>query len=196
MGVLKIVDNWGENEESAAEQYTYRTLWKDNHYVCSCAEFPSYQTTGETREQATRAMVARVKTALRTLAKGKKEVPSPLGMKRHSGRFVVRLTPELHSNLSFEAEMRGLSMNRLVVMKLSGEQKTSPAAEALQKISRLHELAKAEVLFTPLCPQGASKVRPTHWLVQCSGFQRVLIAQSASELADALRNRGIEITAP
>jgi len=45
--------------------------------------------------------------------------PVPRGLRAYSGKFVVRLGPELHRGLSEAAERAGLSLNAYVIAKLS-----------------------------------------------------------------------------
>jgi predicted HicB family RNase H-like nuclease len=46
-------------------------------------------------------------------------VPEPLAVKKYSGRFMVRIPPDLHRRLALEAAESGVSLNRLVADKLS-----------------------------------------------------------------------------
>jgi predicted HicB family RNase H-like nuclease len=46
-------------------------------------------------------------------------IPEPLAAKKYSGRFMVRVPPELHRRLALEAAESGVSLNRLVSEKLS-----------------------------------------------------------------------------
>jgi predicted HicB family RNase H-like nuclease len=45
--------------------------------------------------------------------------PEPLSCRKFSGKFVVRIPPEIHRKLAMEAEEEGISLNRLVSAKLS-----------------------------------------------------------------------------
>jgi len=53
------------------------------------------------------------------LHKSGEQVPEPLSAKSFSGRFVVRVPPQLHRDLAIEAAESGVSLNRLVSHKLS-----------------------------------------------------------------------------
>jgi predicted HicB family RNase H-like nuclease len=46
-------------------------------------------------------------------------VPEPLAAKKYSGRFMVRVPPELHRRLALEAAEAGISLNRLASERLS-----------------------------------------------------------------------------
>jgi predicted HicB family RNase H-like nuclease len=103
------------------DHYTYRVTWseEDGEYVGLCAEFPSLSWLAselETALQGIRQVVADVVADLRANAE---PVPEPLAMKKYSGRFLVRVPPELHRRLALEAAESGVSLNRLAAEKLS-----------------------------------------------------------------------------
>jgi predicted HicB family RNase H-like nuclease len=63
-----------------------------------------------------RKVVAKVIEDLR--ANGE-TIPEPLASRRFSGKFMVRVPPEVHRHLAVEAAEAGVSLNRLVGAKLS-----------------------------------------------------------------------------
>jgi predicted HicB family RNase H-like nuclease len=46
-------------------------------------------------------------------------MPAPLSTRRYSGKFMVRVPPEVHRQLAIEAAEEDISLNRLVSSKLS-----------------------------------------------------------------------------
>ena len=48
------------------------------------------------------------------------EAPTPLSERSYSGTLVIRTSPQLHGRLAREAAEQRVSMNQLVVQKLSG----------------------------------------------------------------------------
>ena len=46
-------------------------------------------------------------------------VPEPIVCKRYSGKFMVRVPPEVHRNLAIHTAESGVSLNRLASAKLS-----------------------------------------------------------------------------
>jgi predicted HicB family RNase H-like nuclease len=46
-------------------------------------------------------------------------VPEPLSIRQYSGKFMLRIPPELHRRLAIEAAEDGISLNRLASNKLS-----------------------------------------------------------------------------
>ncbi|MBX2998501.1 MAG: type II toxin-antitoxin system HicB family antitoxin [Caldilineaceae bacterium] len=103
------------------EKYTYRVTWseEDQEHLGLCTEFPSLSWLADTPEEALagiRAIVAEVVTDLQTNGE---PVPEPLATKSYSGRFLVRIPPEVHRRLAIEATEAGISLNRLASAKLS-----------------------------------------------------------------------------
>jgi predicted HicB family RNase H-like nuclease len=47
------------------------------------------------------------------------KTPQPLAQKNFSGKFMVRVPPEIHRDLAIQAAESGISLNRLVSAKLS-----------------------------------------------------------------------------
>ncbi|MCH8308274.1 MAG: type II toxin-antitoxin system HicB family antitoxin [Proteobacteria bacterium] len=50
---------------------------------------------------------------------GKEPVPEPISTRPYSGKFVVRVPPEVHRMLAIQAAESGISINRLMSSKLS-----------------------------------------------------------------------------
>jgi predicted HicB family RNase H-like nuclease len=46
-------------------------------------------------------------------------IPEPIAEKNYSGKFQVRITPELHRRLAIEAAEENVSLNRYVSYKLA-----------------------------------------------------------------------------
>ena len=46
-------------------------------------------------------------------------VPDPLATRNYSGRFMVRIPPEVHRELAIKAAEEGVSLNRLVSARIS-----------------------------------------------------------------------------
>ena len=105
----------------ADDRYSYRVCWseEDSEHVGLCAEFPSLSWLAKSPESALlgiRKLVAEVVSEMRSSGE---KVPSPISGKRYSGRFVVRVPPDIHRRLATEAAEEGISLNRLVSSKLT-----------------------------------------------------------------------------
>jgi predicted HicB family RNase H-like nuclease len=104
------------------DRYTYRVTWseEDEEYVALCAEFPSLSWLAAEPEAALRGIrlvVAEVVADMRTAGE---TPPEPLAVRLYSGKFMVRIPPEVHRKLAIEAAEAGVSLNRLASAKLSG----------------------------------------------------------------------------
>jgi predicted HicB family RNase H-like nuclease len=47
-------------------------------------------------------------------------LPEPLALRHYSGKFMVRIPPDVHRKLAIEAAEAGVSLNRLAGAKLCG----------------------------------------------------------------------------
>ena len=103
------------------DRYTYRVTWSadDAEYVGLCAEFPSLSWLAATPEAALRGIRRVAAEVVADLAAQSEPVPEPLATRHYSGKFVVRVPPEIHRYLTIEAAEAGVSLNRLAGAKLS-----------------------------------------------------------------------------
>jgi predicted HicB family RNase H-like nuclease len=104
------------------DRYTYRVTWSedDNEYVGLCAEFPSLSWLAKKPEAALRGIRKLVQEAVRDMRKEDEAVPEPIACRRYSGKFIVRVPPQVHRKLAIQAAESGVSLNRLASSKLSG----------------------------------------------------------------------------
>jgi predicted HicB family RNase H-like nuclease len=103
------------------DRYTYRVTWSDddNEYVGLCAEFPSLSWLAGSPEAALKGMRKLVEDVLRDMQKEGEAIPEPIACKKYSGKFMVRVPPHVHRQLTIEAAESGISLNRLVSSKLN-----------------------------------------------------------------------------
>ncbi|MBN1507493.1 MAG: type II toxin-antitoxin system HicB family antitoxin [Sedimentisphaerales bacterium] len=109
------------NEQKALNEYTYRVTWsgEDNQCVGLCAEFPSLSWLDTTPEKALRGIRRVVAQVVKDMRSNGESVPEPISRRCYSGKFVVRVPPEVHRRLALEAAEEDISLNRLVSAKLS-----------------------------------------------------------------------------
>ena len=102
------------------DRYTYRVTWSedDTEYVGLCAEFPSLSWLASTPEAALKGIRRVVGEVVTDLDAHDEPVPEPLATRRYSGKFMVRVPPELHRDLALEAAESGVSLNRIASVKL------------------------------------------------------------------------------
>lgn len=103
------------------DRYTYRVTWseEDKEYVGLCAEFASLSWLAKSPESALRGIRKVVGEAVKDMLSSAEPVPEPLACRRYSGKFMVRIPPEIHRRLTIEAAESGVSLNRLTSAKLS-----------------------------------------------------------------------------
>lgn len=103
------------------DHYTYRVTWsqEDDQCVGLCAEFPSLSWLAPTPEKALRGIRKVVADVVNDMKINGESVPEALGARRYSGKFMVRVPPEVHRKLAIEAAEEDVSLNRLVSAKLS-----------------------------------------------------------------------------
>jgi predicted HicB family RNase H-like nuclease len=104
----------------AHDYYTYRVTWsaEDNEYVGLCSELPSLSWLSESQEQALHGIRKLVAEVVAEMQVNNEEVPEPLSTRSYSGKFMVRIPPDLHRQLTLEAAESGISINRLASDKL------------------------------------------------------------------------------
>lgn len=103
------------------DRYTYRVTWSedDSEYVGLCAELPSLSWLESSPEKALLGIRKLVKETVTDLKRCKEPVPEPISTRSYSGKFMVRIPPEVHRMLAIKAAESGVSINRLVSSKLS-----------------------------------------------------------------------------
>ncbi|MDM8544682.1 toxin-antitoxin system HicB family antitoxin [Desulfococcaceae bacterium HSG9] len=103
------------------DHYTYRVTWSanDEEYAGLCAEFPSLSWLAETPESALKGIRDVVADVIEDMKSNEEKIPEPIAVKNYSGKFMVRVLPEVHRTLAIKAAEAGVSLNRLASSKLS-----------------------------------------------------------------------------
>ena len=103
------------------DRYTYRVTWseEDREYAGLCAEFPSLSWLARTPEATLRGIRGLVAEVVADLQASGEPVPEALSSRPYSGKFVVRVPPEVHRKLTLEAAEAGVSLNRVVSARLA-----------------------------------------------------------------------------
>ena len=102
------------------DHYTYRITWseEDQEHVGLCVEFPSLSWLDENPEAALAGIRQVVADVVKDMKSNGEIPPEPLASKHFSGKFMVRIPPDLHRKLAMEAQEEGISLNRLASDKL------------------------------------------------------------------------------
>ncbi|MBI5374042.1 MAG: type II toxin-antitoxin system HicB family antitoxin [Candidatus Schekmanbacteria bacterium] len=103
------------------DKYTYRITWSedDNEYAGLCAEFHSLSWLAKTPEGALKGIRKLVEKVVKDMRNEGEDVPEPIASRHYSGKFMVRVPPQVHQKLAIQAAEAGVSLNRLTSTKLS-----------------------------------------------------------------------------
>mgnify|MGYP001027451097 CR=1 FL=1 len=103
------------------DKYTYRVMWseEDQEYVGLCSEFPSLSWLKASPEAALKGIRALAQSTVKDMMENGEQIPEPISARKFSGKFMVRIPPEVHRHLALEAAESGVSLNRLASAKLA-----------------------------------------------------------------------------
>jgi len=103
------------------DKYTYRVTWsgEDEEFVGLCAEFPKLSWLAASPEEALKGIRSVVKDCAEDMAKNDEALPVPIATRKYSGKFMVRVPPEVHRQLATQAAESGVSLNRIASAKLA-----------------------------------------------------------------------------
>lgn len=104
------------------KHYTYRVTWSpdDQEFIALCVEFPSLSFLAENHDKALKGIVKTVGEIVADLKTNGEHLPVPFADRKYSGKFQVRIPPELHRHLVIEAAEQDVSLNRHISAKLNG----------------------------------------------------------------------------
>ncbi|MFZ4486296.1 MAG: type II toxin-antitoxin system HicB family antitoxin [Candidatus Nanopelagicales bacterium] len=107
-------------ELPSADRYTYRLAWSatDQEFIATVVEFASLSWIADTREAALEGLTSVVEDVLQDMLAEGEEIPAPWDERTFSGKFNLRLGPDLHRKVALEAAERHESMNTYVMKQL------------------------------------------------------------------------------
>lgn len=105
-----------------AEHYTYRVRWsaEDAAYVGTVAELPSLSWASDQQDGAFAGIRSLVEDVIEDMTANGEAPPVAIADRTYSGKFMVRIPPELHRQLVLEAAEQHVSLNRLAASRLVG----------------------------------------------------------------------------
>jgi len=106
---------------SEADKYTYRVTWsdEDQEFVGQCAEFSKLSWLAPNLEAALKGIRAVVEDAVKDMINNNEDIPKPIATRQYSGKFMVRVPPDVHRQLATQAAESGVSLNRIASAKLA-----------------------------------------------------------------------------
>jgi len=107
-------------ELPSADRYTYRLAWSatDQEFIATVVEFASLSWIADTRGAALEGLTSVVEDVLQDMLAEGEEIPAPWDERTFSGKFNLRLGPDLHRKVALEAAERHESMNTYVMKQL------------------------------------------------------------------------------
>ncbi|NRA89547.1 MAG: toxin-antitoxin system HicB family antitoxin [Simkaniaceae bacterium] len=100
--------------------YTYRVSWspEDEEYVAQCAEFQSLSFLADTQEEALKGITDLVHDVIKDMTDNNESIPAPFSERKYTGKFQLRIPPELHRDLVIKSAEENVSLNRYISSKL------------------------------------------------------------------------------
>ena len=107
--------------KEAAKRYVKVVEWseEDGVFIGSAPPLVGQACHGKTEAEVLTQLQVIVEEWVEILLSDKKALPTALDKKTYSGRFVVRVKPELHKRLALQAAARAESLNEFIVSRLS-----------------------------------------------------------------------------
>ena len=111
--------------QTKSEPFKYRILvyysQEDAGYIAEVPELKGCSAWGKSELKAVAAVKEAAKAWLESAKANGIEIPKPIDARKVSGKFLLRLPPDLYQRLAFSAVTQGTSLNQLIVYKLSRE---------------------------------------------------------------------------
>jgi len=104
------------------DKYTYRIEWssEDSFHIARCLEFPSLSADGKTPEKAIAEIKKVVLASIKWMKEEKEILPEPIGAKKFSGKYALRLPKDVHREAALKAAEQGISLNQYFLTKICG----------------------------------------------------------------------------
>jgi len=101
------------------DRYTYRVTWSedDDEYVGLCEDFLSLSWLDLTPEAALKGIRKLVADVVKDMHTTGETVVEPIACRSYSGKFIVRVPPDVHRKLAVQAAESGVSLNRIASSK-------------------------------------------------------------------------------
>lgn len=109
-----------EKISALARRYLKVIEWskEDRCYVGSAPPMIGHACHGATEAEVLQQLTLIVEEWVTQLLKDQHPLPPPTAGKRYSGKFIARVSPELHRKAALKAGAQGLSLNQYVAQAL------------------------------------------------------------------------------
>jgi len=101
--------------------YTYRVTWssEDAEFVATSPEFPSLSWLAPSQIDALNGLEDLINEVITDMQEREETVPAPFSERNYSGKFNLRVGESLHRRLALEAAEEQVSINQLIVRRLT-----------------------------------------------------------------------------
>ncbi len=101
--------------------YTYRVTWsaEDDEFAATCLELPSLSWLDHSQIEALTGLQNLVTETIADMLANGEAIPPPLSERSYSGKFNLRVGESLHRRLALEAAEQQVSINQLIVRRLT-----------------------------------------------------------------------------
>jgi len=124
------------------DKYTIRVQWseEDEAFLANCLEFPSLMTHGDTQLEAIEELKVVLQFAIDDLRDKGKTLPVPIGERQFKGNISLRIPPETHEQLFYNANEEQLSLNQYITTVL---EKNLFENKILTTVNDLNDMVKS-----------------------------------------------------
>lgn len=113
------------------ERYAFRVQWsaEDQEHVATAAEFPSLSWLAPTPGAALDGLIELISATVAEMIEAGEEPPEPMADRTYSGKFLVRMPPDMHRFLAVAAAEQSVSLNAYVTCVLAATSDPTYCAE-------------------------------------------------------------------
>jgi len=117
-------------------KYSISVIWseEDTCFVATAPELPGLSAFGVTQEEASAELKVVGEAYVESLEESGEDVPEPYTLDSFSGQTRLRMPKSLHAKLTFHAKQEEVSLNTLIVCRLSEWSGQKDLAKSLEKI--------------------------------------------------------------
>lgn len=135
-------------------QYSLNLAWSDEDegYIATVPELPGLSAFGVTPEEAVHEAQVAADLVIQVMEEDGEQIPQPKKLVEYSGQLRLRLPKSLHKKLAVEADREHVSLNTLIISKLS---ESSGTDGVFQMLCRMRWESNLPVLSTSVNSAGS-----------------------------------------
>jgi predicted RNase H-like HicB family nuclease len=119
MGEVQVKTTEEQIEKYTSLPYTKTlTLAENGNHVVQISEIPNLIAEGKTVDQAMELINLCLKYYLKDSINNNTPIPIPKTVEAYSGKFMIRMKPQTHYELTKEACKKGVSINQIILSSI------------------------------------------------------------------------------